>query len=51
MYDYIQAGMEKIEKRKQGNRYEGNKKETKRNEKAACAFSYDAIKKMKKLIY
>lgn len=46
MYDYIQAGMEKIEKRKQGNRYEGNKKRNKkRNEKAACAFSYDAIKK------
>lgn len=28
------------------------KKETKREtKKAACAFSYDAIKKMKKLIY
>lgn len=27
------------------------KKKQKRNEKAACAFSYDAIKKMKKLIY
>ena len=33
MYDYIQAGMEKIEKRKQGNRYEGNKKRNKEKRK------------------
>ena len=39
MYDYIQAGMEKIEKRKQGNRYEGNKKiNKKRNEKRSMCF-------------
>lgn len=38
MYDYIQAGMEKIEKRKQGNRYEGNKKETKEKRKSSMCF-------------